>query len=122
MTPKRIDPSTFIPLTPALFHVLLALADGESHGYAIMKEVEQRSDGKVRLSAGTLYGIIKRLREDGLIREPKRRSAFAKGDERRRTYSLTSLGRDVALAEAERLEGVLAIARGKNLLPGTGPA
>ena len=121
MTTNRIDPLTFIPLTPAMFHVLLAMADGEKHGYAIMKEVEQRSDGKVRLSAGTLYGIIKRLREDGMIREPKRRSAFAKGDERRRTYSLTSLGRSVALAEAERLEGVLAIARGKNGLPHTGP-
>ncbi len=122
MKTNRIDPATFIPLTPALFHVLLALAGGENHGYAIMKEVAQSSDGKVRLSAGTLYGIIKRLREDGMIREPKRRSAFARGDERRRTYSLTSLGWDVALAEAERLEGVLAIARRKRLLPGTGAA
>ena len=122
MTANRIDPSSFIPLTPAMFHVLLALAGEEKHGYAIMKEVEQRSGGKVRLSAGTLYGIIKRLREDGLIREPKRRSAFAKGDERRRTYTLTLLGREVALAEAERLEAVLAFARGKKLLPGTGTA
>ena len=122
MKTQQNNPQKFLPLTPAMFHVLLALADGDTHGYAIMKEVERRSEGKVRLSAGTLYGIIKRLREDGMITEPKRRSAFARGEERRRTYRLTRFGRSVALAETERLEKVLAMAHGKKLLPGTGAA
>jgi len=122
MRSQQIDPQKFLPLTPAMFHILVALADGDKHGYAIMKEAEQRSEGEVRLSAGTLYGIIKRLREEGMIEEMKRRSAFARGEERRRTYRLTRFGREVALAEAQRLEKILAMARSKNLLAGTGVA
>ena len=99
------------PLTPALFHVLLSLADGEKHGYAILKEVAARTDDKVVLSTGTLYGIIKRLLADGWIRE----SALG-STERGRAYRLTPLGRKVALAEAERLRNLVTSARAKKLL------
>jgi DNA-binding PadR family transcriptional regulator len=106
------DPGDLLPLSPAMFHVLVAIADGEIHGYAIMKEVEQLTGGAVRLSTGTLYGIIKRLLADGLIREIGVRSA---GDARRRSYALTSFGEEVARAEAARLEQTLIIARRKPL-------
>jgi DNA-binding PadR family transcriptional regulator len=99
------------PLTPALFHVLLSLADGEKHGYAILKEVAARTGDRVVLSTGTLYGIIKRLLADGWIRE----SALG-STERRRAYRLTPLGRKVALAEAERLRDLVTSARAKKLL------
>lgn len=105
------DPLSLLPLTPAMFYVLVALADGQTHGYAILKEVEQLTDGAVRLSTGTLYGIIKRLLADGLIREDAGRTA----DARRRSYDLTAFGREVARAEAARLEQTLAIARRKTL-------
>jgi DNA-binding PadR family transcriptional regulator len=107
------DPADLLPLSPAMFHVLVAIADGEIHGYAIMKEVEQLTGGAVRLSTGTLYGIIKRLLAEGLIREAGARTAT--GDERRRSYALTPFGKDVARAEAARLEETLAIARRKPL-------
>src|SRR5262249_15477924 len=106
------DPEAALPLTPAMFHVLVALADGEIHGYAIMKTVEDLTGGAVRLSTGTLYGIIKRLLSDGLIRES---SGAAKGEDRRRSSALTAFGRDVARAEAARLEHTLAMARRKAL-------
>lgn len=106
------DPASFLPITPAMFYVMVALADGEIHGYAILKDVEQLTGGAVRLSTGTLYGIIKRLLSDGLIRET---SGAGAGDERRRSYALTAFGRDVARAEASRLEQTLAIARRKTL-------
>ena len=107
------DPADVLPLTPALFHVLLSLADGQKHGYAILKEVELRTSGAVRLSTGTLYGIIKRLLADGLIRESATGS-----DERRRAYRLTAFGRRVALAEAERLRDLVVAAQAKKLLNG----
>ena len=109
---NKRDPQTLLPLTPAMFYVLVALADGQTHGYAILKDVEELTGGSVRLSTGTLYGIIKRLLGDGLIRES---GLSAKGDERRRSYELTAFGRDVARAEAARLEHTLAIARRKTL-------
>ena len=109
---NKRDPQTLLPLTPAMFYVLVALADGQTHGYAILKDVEELTGGSVRLSTGTLYGIIKRLLGDGLIRES---GLSAKGDERRRSYELTAFGRDVARAEAGRLEQTLAIARRKAL-------
>jgi DNA-binding PadR family transcriptional regulator len=103
------DAEALLPLTPAMFHVLVALADAPAHGYRIMKEVEQLTSGAVRLSTGTLYGIIKRLLSDGLIKEKR-------GDsDRRRLYELTPFGRDVARAEASRLEETLAIAKQKVL-------
>ena len=107
------DPAESLPLTPALFHVLLSLADGEKHGYAILKEVEQRTSGSVILSTGTLYGIVKRLLADGLIRQ-----SAAGSDERRTAYRLTAFGRKVALAEAERLRDLVVSAQAKKLLTG----
>jgi DNA-binding PadR family transcriptional regulator len=105
------DPQSLLPLTPAMFYVLVALADGQTHGYAILKEVQQLTDGEVRLSTGTLYGIIKRLLAEGLVREQRVQDDVT----RRRSYDLTPFGRDVAKAEAARLEQTLAIARRKTL-------
>lgn len=96
-----------LPLSPQVLHILLALAEGELHGYGIMQEVEQRTNGTVKLGPGTLYGAIRRLREDGLIEE---RPA---ADERRRNYRLTAFGRRVARAEVERLEALYASAKAK---------
>lgn len=110
------DPEELLPLSPAFFHVLLALADAERHGYGIIKEVEARTDGRVRLGPGTLYGSIKRMLEEGLIEESDERPDSALDDERRRYYRLTGFGRRVASAEAERLEGLVASARDKRLL------
>jgi DNA-binding PadR family transcriptional regulator len=104
------DPSPFLPLTEAAFHVLLALADGPKHGYLIIKDVEDRTSGGVRLSTGTLYGLIKRFLDDELIVETR------PDDDRRRPYKLTALGRDVAEAEASRLERLVRAARGVKLL------
>jgi DNA-binding PadR family transcriptional regulator len=103
------------PLTPAMFHVLLALVDEEMHGYAILKEVERRTEGKVRLSAGTLYGIIKRLNSENWIVESNKRPAAGLDDERRRYYRLTEQGRGIAVAEARRLQELVAMARNKKL-------
>ena len=110
MTPIKRDPSPYLPLTPAAFHVLLALADGPKHGYLILKDVEDRTGGEVRLSTGTLYGLIKRFLDDELIIETR------PDDERRRPYKLTPFGRDVAEAEAGRLEKMVHAARGVKLL------
>jgi DNA-binding PadR family transcriptional regulator len=112
-----VEPSA--PLTPAMFHVLLALAGDDLHGYAILKEVALRTSGEVRLSTGTLYGIIKRLLNDGLIAERRERPAAIHDDERRRYYRLSTKGREVAAAEAERLEKVVALARSRRLLKKT---
>ena len=117
MTPKSRDPQPYLPLTPPMFHVLVALADGEKHGYAIMKEVEQRTAGSVTLSAGTLYGIIKRLVNDGMIEESRRRPAAARDDERRRYYRLTKPGRAALDAELERLDAIVRMARAAGALP-----
>ena len=110
------------PLTPALFNVLLALSDGEKHGYAILKEVEEQTRGEVELSTGTLYGIIKRLLAEGLIVELRSRPAAENDDQRRRYYRLTDDGRRLAVAEAERLAKLLARARSKRLIRATRPA
>lgn len=115
-TPRdRID--SHLPLTPAAFQVLLCLAAGPRHGYAIMREVEETTDGRVALGPGTLYGTIKRLRDAGLIRESAQRPDPEDDDSRRRYYELTALGRRVAAAEAARLEDAVARARARRLLP-----
>ncbi|HTQ62512.1 MAG TPA: PadR family transcriptional regulator [Candidatus Solibacter sp.] len=114
MTKKR-QTEPFLPLTPAMFHILLALADGEKHGYAILKEVARRTENKVRLSAGTLYGNLARLENAGLIAESSRRPEVVLDDERRRYYLLTEFGREVAVAEAERMAEALGQARAKKL-------
>jgi DNA-binding PadR family transcriptional regulator len=116
------DPQPFLPLTPALFHVLLSLAGGDKHGYAIMKDVSGLTEGTVTLSAGTLYGILRRLVGDGMVVETGERPAPELDDERRRYYRLTEFGRKVARAEAQRLESVLALARAKRLLTRAGSA
>jgi DNA-binding PadR family transcriptional regulator len=116
MDADKRDPSEFLPLSPPVFQVLLALADGAKHGYAILKEVEERTSGKVALSTGTLYGIIKRLLIDGLIEEIDGRPARHEDDQRRRYYGITAFGREVAVAEARRMEEMLEAARSKRLL------
>jgi DNA-binding PadR family transcriptional regulator len=112
----RRDPAPHPPLTPAMFHVLVALADGDKHGYAILKDVRRRTDNRVRLSAGTLYAVIKRLLDDDMIAESDERPDPALDDERRRYYRLTAFGREVAVAEAERMEQALSLARAKRLI------
>ncbi len=109
------ETESFLPLTPAMFHILLALADGEKHGYAILKEVARRTDDKVKLSAGTLYGNLSRLEAGGLIVESSHRPEVGLDDERRRYYRLTEFGRGVAVAEAERMEEALVQARAKKI-------
>ncbi|HYN26577.1 MAG TPA: PadR family transcriptional regulator [Pyrinomonadaceae bacterium] len=111
------DPMDFLPLTPAMFHILLALADRERHGYHIMQEVEERTEGSVRLGPGTLYGSIKRMLSDGLVEESGERPDPEMDDERRRYYRLTDFGYRVATAEAERLARLVKSARNKKLLP-----
>jgi DNA-binding PadR family transcriptional regulator len=114
---KRRDPGSLLPLTPGMFQVLIALADGEKHGYAIIKEVTRRTEGEVSLSAGTLYAIIRRFVQEGVVAESAERPDPALDDERRRYYRLTEFGRDVAQAEAARMETVLGMARAKKLIP-----
>ncbi len=109
-------PDSYLPLTPPMFHVLLALADHDKHGYAILKEIAERTDGAVRLSTGTLYGIIKRLINDGIIEETRPRPAPHHDDDRRRYYRLTTFGRQVVIAETRRLEGIVRTARATNLM------
>jgi DNA-binding PadR family transcriptional regulator len=104
------------PLTPAMFHILLALAGGERHGYAIMREVEVLTGGAHRLGPGSLYGSIKRMLAEGLIEECGERPEPAADDERRRYYRLTDRGRRAAAAEARRLEVLVVAARGRRLL------
>lgn len=106
-----------LPLTPSAFHILLCLAEGPRHGYAIMKEVEETTGGRVSMGPGTLYGTIKRLLASGLIDETRERPDPEVDDRRRRYYRLTDLGRGVAAAEASRLEEAVASARSKRLLP-----
>ena len=119
MTAKKRDVTTYLPLTPAEFHFLLALADGDKHAYAIMKDVARLTDGAVRLSAGTLYGLVRRFVNEGMIAEKTERPAAALDDERRRYYRLTEFGREVAVAETERLEKLLALPRAQRLLART---
>jgi DNA-binding PadR family transcriptional regulator len=111
------DPQSQLPLTPVVLHILLALADEPQgkHGYAIAREIEDVSDGQVRMGAGTLYGSIQRMLDAGLIEE--RRSRAAAEQERRRFYKLTAFGRRVLALELTRLAEVVAIARRKQLLP-----
>lgn len=119
MTDKNTNLELAQPLTPAMFHVLLALAGDDLHGYAILKEVTLRTDGEVKLSTGTLYGIIKRLLNEGLIVERRARPSDSSDDERRKYYRLTPQGRELAAAEAERLEKLVTLARSRRLLKRT---
>lgn len=120
MTRKEREPEAFVPLTPAVFHILLALADRERHGYGIMQDIAARTDGTMRMGPGTLYGSIKRMLADGLIEESGERPDPELDDERRRYYCLTELGRRVLGAEALRLDRLLRIAQAKHVLPQPG--
>src|SRR5687767_9912424 len=116
------DPGDLLPLTPVALNILLALADGERHGYGIMLEVRERTGGRVRLGPGTLYGAIKRLKEGGVIEESGDRPDPAEApDERRRYYRLTGFGGEVLAAEIERLDGLVRAARRKGAFPAPNP-
>ena len=115
-------PSDFLPLTPAVLHILLALADGEQHGYAIAQAVEELTSGTVRMGPGTLYGSIGRMVGNGLIEESARARSRGGDDPRRRFYRLTTLGRRVLESETDRLARVVALARAKNVLRRPEPA
>jgi len=120
MPPRREssdDVDAFLPLPTAVFHILVALADRDRHGYSVMQDVAARTDGKVRLSAGTLYSAVARMLEQGLIEELRDSPDPENDDERRRHYRVTRLGRDVALAEARRLQDMLSQARATGLIP-----
>ena len=110
------DPENYLPLTPAVFHILLALSDGKKHGYAIMRVVEESTGGSMVLGPGTLYGAVKRLLKAGLITETDYRPDPVLDDSRRRYYELTRLGRKVLTAESERLANLVEYARRKDLL------
>jgi DNA-binding PadR family transcriptional regulator len=116
MATTRVNPEDLLPLTPAVFHVLLALADGERHGYAIMREVAEHTDGRVKMGPGTLYGTVKRLIEARLIEESDERPDPHLDDERRRYYRLSGLGQRVVQAEARRYAAMVKVARGKRLI------
>jgi len=113
---RASEPRDLLPLTPAVLHILLALADEERHWYGIMREVEGRTGGQTRLGPGTLYGSIKRMLADGLVEESDERPDPAMDDQRRRYYRITDFGRRVAGAEAERLSGLVETARASKLL------
>src|SRR5215471_15775932 len=112
----QIKPERLLPLTPAVFHVLLSLVEGERHGYAIMREVAESTQGQIKMGPGTLYGTIKRLLEARLLEESDRRPDPELDDERRRYYQLTGIGRQVVRAEAIRYEQLAKLARRKRLL------
>ena len=114
----RFRPDTFLPLTPVAFEILLALADGERHGYAILQDVGERTGGQIALRTGTLYTVIKRMLDGQWIAESETRPS-GEDDERRRYYRLTPLGRQVVKTEAQRLQDLVTLARAKRVL---GPA
>jgi len=120
MAARTRDPQSLLPLTAALLHVLLSLADSDKHGYAIIKEVQDRTNGDVTLGAGTLYSMLKRLLAEGLVVESGDRPDRTLDDERRRYYRLTAFGRDVAIADIRRLESLVSQARQKQLVPTLG--
>ena len=114
---KDPKPESLLPLPTAVFHILIALADRDRHGYSIMQDVAARTDGAVQLSAGTLYSSIRRMLEQGLIEELSKSPDPSSTDERRRYYRVTRFGRRVAAAEVARLNVLLAQARATKLVP-----
>ena len=106
-----------LPLPPATFHILIALAEGDRHGYAIIQDTSVRSRGTIRLSPGTLYRSVQRMLEQGLIEETRTRPAPEEDDERRRYYRLTKFGAAVARAEARRLQDLVTLARASGFAP-----
>ena len=122
MVDKVPEPDEYLPLSPAVLDIVLALGDDELHGYGIMREVRRRTDGRRRLAPGTLYRSLRQMEEKGLATESDERPDPDLDDERRRYYRLTDLGRKVAAAEVERLEGLVRVARSKGLVPRTRPS
>lgn len=116
MSPRSEDPSALLPLKPTDFLILLMLARGERHGYRIMQDVAEHTEGKLTLEAGSLYRTIRRLQDDRLIEESSRRPAADLDDERRRYYRLTTFGKRVVGAEAARLRALVRIAEAARLL------
>jgi len=111
-------PQSLLPLTPPVFHILLALAEEERHGYGIMQDVAWQTNDALQLGPGTLYGCLKRMLAAGLVEESDERPDPAMDDERRRYYRMTALGRRVVRAEAERLAGAVTAARARRLFAG----
>jgi|SRR5579863_8301215 len=111
------QPAALPPVSTQVFHILLALASGDQHGYAIMQDVLSRTGGKLRLSPGTLYGSMKRMLDQGLVIELRDNERPKEDDQRRRYYRLTAFGRKVARAEAERMASLLEQARAYGLAP-----
>ncbi len=116
MTVATQHPESFLPLTQPVFHILLALASGEKHGYAIMQEVESMTHGQFKLGPATLYSSIKRLLASGLIKESDERPDPEMDDQRRRYYHLTGLGGQVLEAESHRLANLVAVARARQVM------
>lgn len=118
MTNNTSNIDALLPLPTATFHILLALAKEDRHGYAVIQDVEQRTGGEIRLSAGTLYRSIQRMLEQGLLRETRDRPAPELDDERRRYYRITPFGQAVARAEAHRMAELVRMARAQGLVLG----
>jgi DNA-binding PadR family transcriptional regulator len=116
------DVRQFLPLSPQQFHILLSLTDGHLHGYGIIRDIAERTDGAVRLGTGTLYTALARLEALALVDESERRAPAAEDDERRRYYQLTALGRGVLRAETERLATLVRHARRKGVTATNRPA
>ncbi len=116
MTTQTADPESFLPLPPAAFHILMVLAKGENHGYAIMRSIDEDTNGSFRIGPGTLYGTIKRMLKAGWIEEVEPPAGVEEEDERRRYYKLTGLGKRITEAEAQRLTQVVLLAREAQLL------
>jgi DNA-binding PadR family transcriptional regulator len=119
MAKEKFDPESLLPLRPSVFHILLALSDGDLHGYGIMQEVAEHSGGQIRLGPGTLYGSIKRLLKARLIIEADERPDPDLDDERRRYYRLTDIGRQLLKAEVRRISKMVSVAQSKRLIPKT---
>jgi DNA-binding PadR family transcriptional regulator len=115
-------PESYLPLTAAVLDIMVALGDEELHGYAIMQEVRRRTDGQRRLAPGTLYRSLKQMEQRGWVAQSEERPEPSLDDERRRYYRLTEFGRRVALAEVERLEGLVGAARLKGFIPSPRPS
>ena len=117
MVKNQTDPEALLPLRPSVFHILLALSDGDLHGYGIMQEVAEHTDGQIKLGPGTLYGAIKRLLSERLIVEVDERPDPELDDERRRYYRLTDFGQKVLKAEVQRISKMVSVAQRKRLIP-----
>jgi DNA-binding PadR family transcriptional regulator len=115
-------PESYLPLTPAVLDIMVALGNEEMHGYAIMQEVRRRTDGQRRLAPGTLYRSLKQMEQRGWLAQSEERPEPSLDDERRRYYRLTEFGRRVAMAEVERLEGLVGAARLKGFIPSARPS